>query len=534
MALAVCAMAFPAIGQVNLADERLEGIELDYEGLDYEKKGASIYRDLTYWNFFASRTKGWNGGDGVYTTLLPEGNVFWSFGDSFFGVVSEFRNRKRPNNLPRNAAMIQVGEHSAEDFITLNEYVSTDPNDREHYMKGKTWLRHPDGSKTQAEIDNGDTDSNKLYWPGDATVVTDADGDLVLQMLVGAVDDKMYRDETSLAEYYLDGTPGDGKYMTLKKLTQHIVPYTAGYGSAILEDGGHCYLYSTEGTGGFFGGAWAIVARSKTLDLHSEWEYYIKDESGKFGWTTTPPTLEERRRSNISNDDWVMEPSVFRYGGKYYMVTQDIAGGAVYILQAEYPWGPFKNRHKLFEIPQSELTNYNTFVHPQCSRTGEIVVSYNMNPIDEVYYTKGSNGEAVENVVGGFWRNFNAWGSADLYQPHFLRIFNWQKIYGVENIGPITDAWLNPYDGATGSEETVEAKSTNFTVYPTSVESTLNIDASVDNYAWQIVNLSGVVVKNGSNDDTFTQIDVADLASGMYIVKVYGNGTSVSTKIIKK
>ena len=429
--------------QVRLDDERLSGLELEYIGQAYDGDGATVYRDLTYWHLFASHTKGWNGGDGVYSTTLPDGNSFWSFGDSFFGLVSEMRDRKCPNNLPRNAAMIQTGEESCDDFLVLNEYVSTDPNNRELYYKGKTWLRHPDASKSQAEIDRGETDSDIFYWPGDATVIK-RDGKTILQVLFGACDDHMVRSETSMAEYDLTGKPGDGQYMNLIKLYKDVVPYSAGYGSGILEaPDGHTYLYSTIGTGWM--GAWAIVARSETYDLLSEWEYYIKSENGEWNWQKEIPTEEEMRRSGISNGDWVTEPSVFMYGDYYYMVTQDMTNGKIYIMQAEQPYGPFKNRKALYEVPIEHSATYNAFIHPQLSRTGELVISYNMNPADINYYEKDSTGKLVEKTMTGFWRNFNAPESADLYQPHFIRVFNWQKMFGVEDLGVVEDAGIISY-----------------------------------------------------------------------------------------
>ena len=45
-----------------------------------------VYKDKKYDALF-TRTLGWNGGDGVLTTALPGGHVFWSFNDSFYGVV---------------------------------------------------------------------------------------------------------------------------------------------------------------------------------------------------------------------------------------------------------------------------------------------------------------------------------------------------------------------------------------------------------------------------------------------------------------
>lgn len=449
--LALMALALPtAVGaqQVDLTQDALKDLDLELvTGNSVSNSGVYVYRDLTYFHLFTTHKYGWAAGDGVYSTPLPDGNTFWSFGDSFFSLVGEYRNLCHPTNLPRNAGMIQTGEKSWKDFIVLNDYVSTDPNDHDHYYEGKTWIRHPKGEKTQEQVNAGEVDSEHYYWPGDATVIK-RDGKTILQMLMGSGDPGMVRDETMLMEFSLEGKPGDGHYMKDSVMINNLVPFSAGYGSGILEDAdGHTYLYSSVGTGGMFGGAWGIVARSETHDLRSPWEYWIKDSvSGEFRWQKEVPTTVEMRRSNITSDDWIAEPSVFKYGDYYYMCTQDGTNGNIYILQAEHPWGPFGNRKAVYDVPDTHNATYNSFVHPQLSRTGEIVVSYNMNPADLVTYTKGSDGKAVENTANGFWRNFNARGSADLYQPHFIRIFNWQSLFGVPNTGAIQDVGIEEYN----------------------------------------------------------------------------------------
>ena len=441
--------------QADLSDPRLEGLDLEFHGHTVSPADAEVYYDLTYWRLFASHQKGWLGGDGVYTTTLPDGNIFWSFGDSFFGLGTEFRNNGRPTNLPRNAAMIQTGEHSFRDFIVLNELCSTNPNDRDRYYKGKTWLRHPDAMKlSQSEINDGGTDSDHFYWPGDGSVIK-REGKPILQLIWGSIFGNMESDGRVIAEYSLEGEPGSPDYMKLLRVIDYKgndvtktsgTYWPGGYGSAILEDAdGHNYLYSSIGTS--YGlGAIAIVARSATHDITSEWEYWIADADGNFSWQKEIPTTEEKQRSGISNGDWVTEPSVFKYGDKYYMCTQVMTNSPIYIMQADNPWGPFTNRKNLYTVPQKHNATYNVFVHPQLSRTGELVISYNMNPDDLSTYTRADNGDAIENKINGFWRNFNAWGSSDLYQPHFIRVFNWQKLYGIENIGPITDVGITEYE----------------------------------------------------------------------------------------
>lgn len=433
-----CAMltAMPVRAQQpDLNDERLRNLELEYVGRDVEKSGAYVYRDLTYFYLFASHTTGWTAGDGCVSTTLPDGNALWCFGDSFFGFISEDRNRTRPNVLARNAGMIQTGEESWHDFIDLNEYITTDPRDRDRYYKAKTWLRHPDGNLTQQEVDNGGSDNNYCYWPGDGTVIM-KNGKPVVQYIWGAVDNTMTPYERSIAEYSLEGKPGDPGYMKLIELHRHTPDLGTSHDRIFEDEDGYSYLYGSVGTGGL--GAWVHVARVANHDLLSPWEFYVKDEQGNWSWTTKVPTTEEYQRSRIS-DDFNINISVFKYAGKYFMVNMLMTGSPIYISIADHPWGPFTQQKCLYRIPAEHAAAYITCVHPQLSKTGEIVVSYNMNPADLKRYTPKSDGTAEEHVDNGFWRNFNAPESADLYQSHFVRIFNWQKLYGIPNEGPIKE-----------------------------------------------------------------------------------------------
>ena len=74
-----------------------------------------VYKDLKY-NALFTRSLGWNGGDGVFTTGLPDGNIFWSFNDSFYGVINE--NRSRGNcSFPRNSIMVQTPGEKDENLV---------------------------------------------------------------------------------------------------------------------------------------------------------------------------------------------------------------------------------------------------------------------------------------------------------------------------------------------------------------------------------------------------------------------------------
>lgn len=205
------------------------------------------FKDKKYDKLF-TRTLGWNGGDGVLTTQLPDGNTFWSFNDSWYGVVDgETRSRDGNKvNFPRNTIMVQTPGDKEENLVWLADFIqTTDPN-APRYYQARTHIRHPKASKTDEQIQEGDIDQNWLYWAGDATVYNNQ-----LQVLWNGVDNtdeehQMRHEGICLATYSLEGKPGDENYMKLISVNHHFNDADIyGYGSTLYEDeDGHIYLYS--------------------------------------------------------------------------------------------------------------------------------------------------------------------------------------------------------------------------------------------------------------------------------------------------
>ena len=69
-------------------------------------KGVRAYSDLKYNRLF-TRTRGWNGGDGVLTVGLPNGDVLWTFNDSFYGIVNAVDRSRGSCNFPHNSILHQ-------------------------------------------------------------------------------------------------------------------------------------------------------------------------------------------------------------------------------------------------------------------------------------------------------------------------------------------------------------------------------------------------------------------------------------------
>ena len=398
---------------------------------DATRPGAALaYKDWKYNKLF-TRTRGWNGGDGVLTVGLPDGSVFWTFNDSFYGRVNAADRSRGDCNFPRNSVMLQkatdgvLGE-TEDDLIWLADYVNwTDPS-AERYFHSRTHLRHPDGEKTVDEILAGDIDQDRVYWSGDGTIY---DGKLQM-MWMGTASKELRALGTSLATYRLDGTipegyylddipdylPKKGNYLYREKVTHQINDNAVSYGSTLCEaDDGHTYLYGTNGYG-------VLVARTATHDLYSKWQYYVRPEEGSdFVWQDEYPTKEQMERSQImENNHQCNMPWVFKDGDYYYMTAQGpYFAREVYIYRSKTPYGPFGEKRLLFVLP-GELDKlgptayhwlYMVNLHPALSRAGELVFTTNSDPDD-------------------FWKNFNDPGSADYYRPFFYRVFDWKSLFG--------------------------------------------------------------------------------------------------------
>lgn len=371
------------------------------------------FKDKKYDKLF-TRTLGWNGGDGVLTTLLPDGNAFWSFNDSFYGVVEGETRARKDCSFPRNSIMVQTPGDEEENLVWLADFVQTTTPEAPRYYQARTHIRHPKASLSDDKIQEGEIDQDWLYWAGDATVCNNK-----LQVLWNGVDntnpDALMRHEgICLATYSLEGTPGDDNYMKLISADHHFNDVDIyGYGSTLWEDeDGHIYLY------GSYNNYDMIVARTARHDLTSPWEYYVGDEQGNFSWQNTYPTEEEVKRSRIQETDCSM-PWVFKKGDTYYMLAQaKWFGREMYIFRSDKPYGPFVDCKRLFGFSdfldklgdQTYQNLYMINLHPHLSRNGELVFSTN---------TDHKN----------FWDNFNAVGSADYYRPYFYRVYNWERVY---------------------------------------------------------------------------------------------------------
>ncbi len=438
------ALALAAVGAMGFAacNDTLEVLPLEYkedpnfapphinpawnlvEISDMAGAGVYAYKDKLYDGLF-TRTLGWNGGDGVLTVKLPDGNLFWTFNDSFYGVVDGETRARGACSFPRNSTMVQSREngHLGETDEHLHWLArfdqTTDPN-APGYYKAFTHIDHPKAGTEQPF--NGDgIAQDYLYWSGDGTIV---DGKLqLIWMGVHTPNDgsgAMINQNAAIATYSLDGKPGDPGYLKMESIDHDFIPENPyGYGSTLWEDeDGHIYLYSSVSPGLYAN--IPIVARTTTRDLRSDWEYYVPTDAGEMVWQKEYPMELQAKNAGIAPEQGALTlPWVFKKGDWYYMLAQSYPfGKELNILRSEHPWGPFKDKKVILKFPntldkigvQTYQHLYMLNLHPGLSRDGELVISTNSD-------------------CANFWDNFNAEGSADFYRPFFFRIFKWERAF---------------------------------------------------------------------------------------------------------
>ncbi|GAB3908911.1 hypothetical protein GCM10028803_45510 [Larkinella knui] len=326
------------------------------------------------YNHFFTRYDGWTGGDGVYSTRLPDGRIVWTFGDTFLGLVKSDRTRlASQNEMVRNAVMIQTGE-TFDSFKTLNQGASTP-------KAGQTYFTH---AKQKGGKD--------WYWPLDATVYN-----VKLQVLLSHIE-KTGSGAWDFKNASIDIAICSLTTGTVEKIIANKYQGPWGYGGAVCEAAdGYTYLY-----GVIHGNLTTnvVVARAPKGDLTGNWQYWNGSQ-----WGSQPNDYSIYKDAS---DQF----SVFQSGTRYYLFTQEIVfGRRLFLSESSSPIGPWTAKRLLYTVPPEQGTGkvftYNALVHPELSRNGDLMISYCVNATD-------------------FADHFNSPGSADRYRPYFIRVKDWQ------------------------------------------------------------------------------------------------------------
>jgi hypothetical protein len=296
--------------------------------------GGCAVPDSTFDSYFEQEGPGWTGGDGTYSTDLPDGRVAWTFGDSYLGNLASDGSRPASSPMVNNAMMVQSGSS----FATL--------------VGGSL-------SQPQSLVSTGE--SGSWYWPGASA----AEGGGLFQFLF-----KTSRTGPGLWDFKYTGSYL-ARYSLPGLAVQSVQPVAASdtiqWGVWVLDDSGYTYIYGIEDRGW---DKYVHIARVAAGDLAGQWQYYTGS-----GWSSDP-TTSARVLNGASN-----QYSVVRMNGKYQLVTQAPLGREIYSYSGSSPVGPFAGKTLLYTTPTwgGDSFTYNAVAHPELSGSGQMLISYNVN-----------------------------------------------------------------------------------------------------------------------------------------------------------
>ncbi|WP_327029927.1 DUF5005 domain-containing protein [Micromonospora sp. NBC_01740] len=325
--------------------------------------GMSADRLTALFERYGDTSGRWNGADRTASVRLPDGRLLWLFSDTFLGPVGPDGSRPRTASFINNSAVVQQGDELRE---TVHGGTAEDPAS----------LVPPPAA-------------DQFYWIGDAQVVGET-----LQMLVnryrrtgdGPLDHVLLG--TSLATFALPGmTPVAVRPLPLGE--------RISWGSSLLRDGGHTLIYGTEASGET---KFAHVARVAGTDLNGPWEFWTGT-----GWA---PAADKSARilSGVGTSYGVQ-----RVGDRYVLVTHEnnlVFSADVVAYTAGGPTGPFEGPDYLHRAPETDAGHlvYDADLHPDLARPGKLLISYNVNNVDDAV----------------------TYADAGLYRPRFVEV-DWPR-----------------------------------------------------------------------------------------------------------
>lgn len=299
----------------------------------------------TFYEESFRRDSGWTGADGTYSIPLSVERTLWGFSDTFWGEV-EHGIRRHPYRFVNNSLVEQRGNS-----FHFYEAPVFEPPDK----SGWFWLF--DG------IARGDEEVEILL----GQFQTDGSG--------GA-----FGFEQSGLWWASFRVPDDGESISVTEYRP--LPFfwadkaeLVTFGSAIVDVDEWLYVYGIHQEGLTRSAVVARVPREK-LGEASEWRFF--DGSG---WSSNPRSVQPLF------SDASVEYSVHRaLSGEFIYVACDNNGMSDRIVarSAPEPEGPWQEPTEIAKLPEhkGDIFCYNAKAHPERSRDGKILLSYNVNSTD--------------------------------------------------------------------------------------------------------------------------------------------------------
>ena len=307
---------------------------------------------------------GWAAADGTYSATLPGHRVAWMFNDTFLGPVNADESLPPDAGFVHNSIVLAGRDGLPRTTVTGGTQAAPES------LVGDTSTAPPtDPSGT----------NDKWYWNADGIV--DGGKLRLFELAQGPSDDpppfNFAWTNTDIATFSTHG-------LHLEKVTPTYAAGNVQWGVELMRCGGWIYVYGVENVPL---DKYMHVARAPVGHLtDQDWQFFTGT-----GWSSDP-TASARVLRNVGSSY-----SVTPVDGQFLLTTSDATlGHQIYVATASSPTGPFVDWTPVYTAPEANgniYAPYNIAAHPELSRPGELVISYNVNAskIGDLYADANNN-----------------------------------------------------------------------------------------------------------------------------------------------
>jgi hypothetical protein len=292
------------------------------------------------------RLDDWTGADNTASVQLPDGRTAWVFADTFLDKVNPDHSRDNEDFI-QNSIVLQRGDRLVD---TLHGGTRAHP---------ETLIQTDDGHQSDGKEEVGDS----WYWANGATV--DANKLQVFVNKYWMFSDELFGFEwlgNAIATFSLPG-------LKLEGIRQIVSADGVTWGSTVVREGGYSYVYGNKANA-------LMLARARQGDLLGRWEY----------WTGSGWSIHYKDSAPLFQGIGTAV-GIQKVGDAYALVTFDnrsfLPADIVAYTSCSLT-GPWNGPTTIYHAPEAggNLFTYDARLHPQFSRNGKLVLSYNVNSFD--------------------------------------------------------------------------------------------------------------------------------------------------------
>lgn len=318
--------------------------------------------DTTFDNFFTQNGPGWTGGDGTYSTSLPDGRVLWGWSDSYIGTVDP-TTRLRQSYLLTAHNSLTIQDPSNNVLTT----VGYPPNTGSYFVPQNTSLE---------------------YWMGDGVVVQPSPGVYKVKIMLSE-----FEVQSSTLRFWGNAVATlSWPSLSIDSITPlSLADLTIQWGTKIMLDGSYYYIYGIKDPGTANKLPYlARISSISDLTRPSRWQFWNASRSR---WVNTQANATNLAGVPAITGEYSVNKMQASSGVFYLMTGMDPQNPPYPLWQyvTTYysctPQGPWTARTVVYSTPETggagcsvgTLLTYDPRSHVEFTNSRGVLVSYNVN-----------------------------------------------------------------------------------------------------------------------------------------------------------